>query len=462
MRETMNRRSGLRALALAAALALVCAGPAVAQPRAFPDPPKDARRVFYEAVSVIDGDSSLARVDVLYRIDRDFFVSFRNPDSSAAPPFRRHGELVLELLDSADNSRAREIHRIEIAEAGGEAPSPDRQWYAGVASLHLPRGRYTLVVELDDLESERRFLERNRMIDVRTARGDTLPEGGPLMLAGTPTAGTTECVPQNFGGDVGFGSPGALAIGLKGKLPDSSRFHYTLTTAPGPRSPEEPVVLLDTTVAPVVFQGMLQLRAGAEGDTVRYDMVPGGTPATLAVLPLPLETLPLRSYELHARMLRHGAPVVGFTVRFRNVWPDMPFSLQDVDKALDALRYVTTPDQLDSLESGPFEARRDHLEAFWKPRDRTPGTAYNEVMTEYYRRVDHTIRTFGSIRDPDGSRTDRGRIYILHGPPSRIERTLDPRTGFSEVWTYSSPRKTFVFVDQNKSGTYVLVPSKQP
>jgi GWxTD domain-containing protein len=461
MPKKVKRRSGIRALALAATLALVCAGPAGAQPRAFPDPPEEARRVFYEALNVIESDSSLARVDVLYRIDRDFFVSFRNPDSSAGPPFRRHGELVLELLDSAEISRAREIRRIEITEGAGEVPSPDRHWYAGVASLHVPRGRYTLVVELDDLESERRFLERNRMIDVRMAGCDTLPDGGPLMLAGTPAAGIRECVPQNFGGDVAFGVPGALAIGLKGTLRDSSRFHYTLTTAPGPRSHEEPVVLLDTTVVPVVFQGILQLRAGSEGDSIRYDIVPGGIPATIVVLPLPLETLPLRSYQLYARMLRNGG-AVGITVRFRNVWPDMPFSLQDVDKALDALRYVTTPDQLDSLESGPFEARRDHLEAFWKPRDRTPGTAYNEVMTEYYRRVDYTIRSFGSIRDPDGSRTDRGRIYILHGPPSRIDRTLDPRTGFSEVWTYASPRKTFVFVDQNKSGTYVLVPSKQP
>jgi hypothetical protein len=34
---------------------------------------------------------------------------------------------------------------------------------------------------------------------------------------------------------------------------------------------------------------------------------------------------------------------------------------------------------------------------------------------------------------------------------------LDPVSGFHEVWTYSHLKKKFVFVDQNKSGNYVLV-----
>ena len=55
---------------------------------------------------------------------------------------------------------------------------------------------------------------------------------------------------------------------------------------------------------------------------------------------------------------------------------------RDVDYALDMLRYVTTERVLDSLTSGNYEERRDHLEGFWKAHDTTPETAYNEVMTE--------------------------------------------------------------------------------
>jgi hypothetical protein len=78
-------------------------------------------------------------------------------------------------------------------------------------------------------------------------------------------------------------------------------------------------------------------------------------------------------------------------------------------------------------------------------------------MTEYYRRVDLAMRTFGTLRQPDGFRSDRGRIYVLYGPPTTTDRTLNPVSGFQEIWTYGHLKKQFMFVDQNKSGNYVLV-----
>jgi GWxTD domain-containing protein len=139
------------------------------------------------------------------------------------------------------------------------------------------------------------------------------------------------------------------------------------------------------------------------------------------------------------------------------IWPDMPRSLRNVDEAISALKYVASDAAVDSLLEGPLEARWANLEGFWKPRDRSPETAPNEVMTEYYRRVDHAREAFGTLRQPDGFLTDRGRIYVLHGPPTTSDRSLDPAEGFREVWTYASRNKTFVFVDRSKTGEYILV-----
>jgi GWxTD domain-containing protein len=141
----------------------------------------------------------------------------------------------------------------------------------------------------------------------------------------------------------------------------------------------------------------------------------------------------------------------------RAVWPDMPFTLKDIDNALDVLKYITTESELDSLRRGNLEERRAHLEGFWRGKGGKQETAFNEVMTEYYRRADHATRSFGTLRQPDGFRSDRGRIYVLYGPPTSTDRMLDPVSGFHEVWTYSHLKKKFVFVDQNKSGNYVLV-----
>jgi len=157
-----------------------------------------------------------------------------------------------------------------------------------------------------------------------------------------------------------------------------------------------------------------------------------------------------------ATVIRGGSPLT-IQREFRMIWPDMPRSLRNVDEAIAFLRYIASEATVDSLLDGPLEARWTNLERFWKPRDRSPETAPNEVMTEYYRRVDHARETFGTLRQPDGFLSDRGRIYVLHGPATSTERSLDPTEGFREVWTYARSNKTFVFVDRTKTGDYILL-----
>jgi GWxTD domain-containing protein len=179
------------------------------------------------------------------------------------------------------------------------------------------------------------------------------------------------------------------------------------------------------------------------------------------IIPIASEKLPLRRFEM-SLAIKSAAGEFKATKSLQMVWPDMPFSLRDIDYAINALKYITTEDQRDSLHRGDLEERRDKLEAFWRGKDNTPGTAYNEVMVEYYRRVDHASKTFGTLREPDGFKSDRGRIYILHGPPTTIDRLLNPTTGYQEVWTYERPGKKFIFADQTKSGNYVLISTQSP
>jgi GWxTD domain-containing protein len=123
------------------------------------------------------------------------------------------------------------------------------------------------------------------------------------------------------------------------------------------------------------------------------------------------------------------------------------------------MQNLMSPEELDSLRKGSEAEVIGRFEDFWVGKDRTPGDAYNEVMNEYYSRVDHARETFGTLKKSDGSRTDRGRIYILFGPPSRSERKLDP-AGFVEIWSYESASKQFIFLDETKTGNYVLTSSR--
>lgn len=65
------------------------------------------------------------------------------------------------------------------------------------------------------------------------------------------------------------------------------------------------------------------------------------------------------------------------------------------------------------------EERDNFIEQFWLRRDPTPDTAENEFKEEHYRRIAYANEHFPA--GIPGWKTDRGRIYIVFGPPDEIE-----------------------------------------
>jgi GWxTD domain-containing protein len=77
-------------------------------------------------------------------------------------------------------------------------------------------------------------------------------------------------------------------------------------------------------------------------------------------------------------------------------------------------------------EKKAFEQLRDNaardrfIEEFWQRRDPTPGTPANEYREEHAARLKYVTEHFREGSTP-GWKTDRGRVYIIHGPPNEIE-----------------------------------------
>jgi len=102
------------------------------------------------------------------------------------------------------------------------------------------------------------------------------------------------------------------------------------------------------------------------------------------------------------------------------------------------------------------EERAQFVEQFWKRRDPRPGTPENEFKAEHYRRIAYANERFAA--SVPGWKTDRGRIYIVQGPPDEIE--AHPGDGF-ERWRYRYIERfgsgvDFEFVDSQHSGDYRL------
>ena len=105
------------------------------------------------------------------------------------------------------------------------------------------------------------------------------------------------------------------------------------------------------------------------------------------------------------------------------------------------------------------EEREQFVEQFWLRRDPTPGTVENEFKEEHYRRIAYANEHYAA--DIPGWKTDRGRIYIVHGPPYLIE--FHPAGGASshrfERWRYRfiegvGTNVIIEFVDTTGTGEY--------
>ena len=102
----------------------------------------------------------------------------------------------------------------------------------------------------------------------------------------------------------------------------------------------------------------------------------------------------------------------------------------------------------------PDADRDDFIEEFWKRRDPDPDTEVNEYQLEYEDRVKRAGTMFHGEGRP-GWLTDRGRIYILFGPPSeRLTYPMDASGYCREIWYYGS--FPVIFIDEQCQGSFVM------
>jgi GWxTD domain-containing protein len=119
--------------------------------------------------------------------------------------------------------------------------------------------------------------------------------------------------------------------------------------------------------------------------------------------------------------------------------------------------YIITSSETKEFKALPDSERPEFIARFWNRRDPDPSTEENEFKDEYLGRVSRAERLFfGEGRS--GWLTDRGRIYVLFGPPDQRSATsssTNPEGRCQEIWYYRD--FPVVFLDRSCSGTYRLV-----
>jgi len=135
--------------------------------------------------------------------------------------------------------------------------------------------------------------------------------------------------------------------------------------------------------------------------------------------------------------------------------PGLSFFINNVDEALDQMRYIVTDEEYKLLKKTKRKEREKLFYQFWDDRDPTPGTITNELMDQYYYRVRYTNDKFAAFQP--GWKTDMGMIYILFGPPDDMQRSFGQNTRNTyEIWYYYSINRNFSFYDENGFGDFKL------
>ncbi len=127
--------------------------------------------------------------------------------------------------------------------------------------------------------------------------------------------------------------------------------------------------------------------------------------------------------------------------------------------------YIITKHEREIFLKLQTDRERDiFIEAFWKHRDPEPATPRNEYQEEHYKRLNYANANFGRATPLPGWKTDRGRIYILLGPPKNIEEFTNVNGVYPVViWFYLGdeslglpPGFNVIFFRRNGTGDFIL------
>lgn len=323
----------------------------------------------------------------------------------------------------------------------------------GLLQTELTSNRYHYELQLNVGESTRERPSNQRNLTIPNF-GDV--ERAQFIIAESVTSNdqSVNGTLMNYGNNVLYGQDFDLLVHLPNSVDiNESNLEFKLfkfkagSTTDTENEPSYSVKLERDQLFKASFSslqrndGKLQLRLNRDADGYSY-----------AHIAVPNSEFENARYRMEISIEGREQPLAQRSVSSQ--WIDMPVSLYNIDVALDMLRFIVSDSELRRLRSGSSTEKERKFRQFWAERNPTPETEYNELMAEYYQRIDHAYRNFSSLQVP-GFETDQGRTYILYGPPIDVERRLPSGRPAMEIWEY--PNRTLVFEATTGFGDFKLV-----
>lgn len=247
----------------------------------------------------------------------------------------------------------------------------------------------------------------------------------------------------NYGANTFYGQDFAILLELKeGESPQD--FSFTLRSAgqkeserredelkPEDFKKEVPVTdIVDLANAQVINSGAEIQFSDSLGAWVA---LPEGNGRRFALISVKASRLKNSNYMLIGTKKGDLKPLYRF--RFLTLWRDIPYTLLNLRVSVDMLKLILDQEAYDTMRKLSKEEQEKAFLEFWRKRDPSPETEYNELMAEFYRRIDIAYETY-STPSTRGFENDQGQVFIRMGTPDSIERKFPPGRPTLEVWKY--------------------------
>ncbi len=156
-------------------------------------------------------------------------------------------------------------------------------------------------------------------------------------------------------------------------------------------------------------------------------------------------------------IIRQGSKEKSIAKNISIYKPGLSGFVNDVESSFQQMKYILNNEERKKARGKKGKELEALFLSFWKERDPTPNTSMNELMEEYYIRVNY-VNEYFKMSWREGWETDFGMIYILFGPPDQIERSnvVNANSSIYQVWYYNRLNKQFLFKDQNGFGDFRL------
>ena len=161
-------------------------------------------------------------------------------------------------------------------------------------------------------------------------------------------------------------------------------------------------------------------------------------------------------YEFAAEVQNFtGSKIAKKLISFR-VWKPFFESSRFADR-VKQIEYIASSGEVKEMLSAKVEEREKLWNDFWESKDPTPGDNLNEFKIEYFDRIDFANRNFSRGSLFEGWKTDRGKVYIILGPPDNIvDEPFNPSGSAYQIWYYYEEGYNLIFIQRYMTGDYYL------